>query len=351
MLVLHSIVVAAATLLPVVSSVAVNLEPRDNVIEVKVSPSNNSVVKFSLKNTADKEIHLLKYGSFLDETPVQKAVVYKDGAELPFTGVLRRYRTSELNKDAFVTVGAGETVEKTVTLAAVYDMKTSGKYDVVTQGVFATASEDFSTVSDESIYFRSNDLSVDIDGEKAALVPPAVKVLDKKTILTECSGSANTALRRALANAASLATAAANQAASGNAAKFQEYFKSTSSSTRSTVAARLRAVAREASSTTSGATRHYCGDPYGYCSPNVLAYTLPAYNIIANCPIYYSGLPALTSTCHAQDQATTTLHEFTHAPGTYRPGTIDNGYGYAAATALTSSQAVANADSYALYAN
>lgn len=41
----------------------------------------------------------------------------------------------------------------------------------------------------------------------------------------------------------------------------------------------------------------------------------------------------------------------THAPGVYSPGTEDNGYGYDAATALSSSQAVNNADSYALYAN
>lgn len=49
--------------------------------------------------------------------------------------------------------------------------------------------------------------------------------------------------------------------------------------------------------------------------------------------------------------ATTTLHEYTHAPGVYSPGTEDNGYGYAAATSLSSANAVANADSYALYAN
>jgi hypothetical protein len=35
----------------------------------------------------------------------------------------------------------------------------------------------------------------------------------------------------------------------------------------------------------------------------------------------------------------------------YSPGTEDNGYGYAAATSLSSSAAVLNADSYALYAN
>lgn len=73
--------------------------------------------------------------------------------------------------------------------------------------------------------------------------------------------------------------------------------------------------------------------------------------MIVNCPLYYSALPALSRTCHAQDQATTTLHEMTHAPGVYSPYAIDNGYGYTAATALTSARAVLNADSYALYAN
>lgn len=87
------------------------------------------------------------------------------------------------------------------------------------------------------------------------------------------------------------------------------------------------------------------------CETNVLAYTLPSQNVIANCDIYYSDLPALASTCHSQDQATTTLHELTHAPGVYSPGTEDNGYGYDAATALSSADAVLNADSYALYAN
>jgi hypothetical protein len=83
----------------------------------------------------------------------------------------------------------------------------------------------------------------------------------------------------------------------------------------------------------------------------VLAYTLPSQNVIAYCNIFFTALPALSGTCHAQDQATTILHEETHAPAVYSPGTQDNGYGYTAATSLSSSQAVANADSYALYAN
>ena len=40
-----------------------------------------------------------------------------------------------------------------------------------------------------------------------------------------------------------------------------------------------------------------------------------------------------------------------HAPGVFSPGTEDLGYGYQAATALSASQALDNADSYALFSN
>ena len=133
--------------------------------------------------------------------------------------------------------------------------------------------------------------------------------------------------------------------------RFSEYYKTTASSTRTTVANRLTAVANECGSSTSGATTYYCTDVYGDCSSNVLAYTIPSQNLVVSCPIYFSALPGLTRSCHAQDQTTTTLHEFTHAPGVYSPGTQDYAYGYSASTALSSARAVLNADTYALYAN
>lgn len=199
--------------------------------------------------------------------------------------------------------------------------------------------------------YSSNDLKIEVDGVKASKVTKALKSLERRTKETCSDSSRKTALDKALANTVKLANAAATAAKSGSATKFSEYFKTTSSSTRSVVAARLTAVAKEAQSASSGSTTYYCSDELGYCETNVLAYTLPSRNIIANCDIYYSALPALTSTCHDQDQATTTLHEFTHAPGVYSPGTDDLGYGYDAATSLSSSDAVLNADSYALYAN
>ena len=125
----------------------------------------------------------------------------------------------------------------------------------------------------------------------------------------------------------------------------------TDNSTRNTVAERLQAVASDCNTTASGPTRTYCTDVYSGCASNVLAYTLPAYNYIAYCPLFFDNLPALTNTCHNQDQATTVLHEETHAPDVYAPGTLDNAYGYDAAMDLTTDAAVNNADTYALYAN
>ena len=56
-------------------------------------------------------------------------------------------------------------------------------------------------------------------------------------------------------------------------------------------------------------------------------------------------------TFEGQPDAVALLHEETHAPAVYSPGTQDNGYGYSAASSLTAARALANADSYALYAN
>jgi len=247
---------------------------------------------------------------------------------------------------------AGETIETEVELAELYEMNENGAYSVLAAGAMPYAELNSTELKGDALSYSSNTISLDVDAAKAAAVPFAVDVIAKRTaVQSDCTGSKRSAVLTALSNCNRLATAAATAATSGSASKFNEYFKTTSSTTRSTVAARLRAVASDCASSTGGATRTYCTDIYGGCSSNVLAYTLPSYNYIVYCPLFFSDLPGLTAQCHAQDQATTALHEETHAPAVYSPGTQDNGYGYSAATALSSSRAVLNADSYALYAN
>lgn len=248
-------------------------------------------------------------------------------------------------------LAAGAIFETTINAAAVHELS-SGTYSFTAEGSLPYASVNSTTLSGKAVYFKSNTLSMNVDGAAAKLVKKAILPLEGRAKLQSgCSTAQKAATTKALSNCAALAKTASTAASSGSSTKFSEYFKTTSSSTRSVVAARLSAVASECSSASSGATTYYCTDVYGYCESNVLAYTLPSLNVVVNCPLYYSALPALTTSCHAQDQATTTLHEMTHAPGVYSPGTADNGYGYAAATALTSAKAVLNADSYALYAN
>ena len=70
-----------------------------------------------------------------------------------------------------------------------------------------------------------------------------------------------------------LANAAANAATSGSASKFNEYYQITASSARTTVTNRFKGVAAQAESVNGGSTKYYCTDPYGYCDPNVLAYS------------------------------------------------------------------------------
>ncbi|KAF2838350.1 hypothetical protein M501DRAFT_976660 [Patellaria atrata CBS 101060] len=338
-----------AALVTLVSAASVNLNKRNSDVKVDIEAVGNTLIKAIVHNTGTSDLKLLKTGTFLDSAPVEHAKVFSATAPVAFEGIRMRVRTSGLNDEAFVPIAAGQTLEFEFDVAEVHDLSSGGNFDIFTEGAIPFAEADSNELSGSAVYFESNILSLSVDGEAARAKKVA---FEKRTrIQSDCTGSRLSATQTALRNCQSLANAAANAAASGSASKFQEYFKTTSSSVRSTVAARFRAVASECSSTNSGATRQYCTDQLGACSSNTLAYTQPSTNLVVNCPIYFSALPALTRTCHAQDQATTTLHEYTHAPGVYSPGTDDYAYGYSASIALSSSRAVLNADTYALFAN
>lgn len=68
------------------------------------------------------------------------------------------------------------------------------------------------------------------------------------------------------------------------------------------------------------------------------------------CDFFYQ-FPVDGQTCHEADQPHVTLHEFTHCPATGNPGASDYGYWWPDIQSLPASQAVMNADTFALYAN
>lgn len=238
-------------------------------------------------------------------------------------------------------------------MASLYAIE-GGIYTISTSDVIEYALAN-STSIEGVIPYTSNTLTVDITADEIAKHSPAVAALSddeltKRTTVTSCSGSQSTALRAAIDYTVGLASNAASAATSGSSAKFQEYFRTTSSTTRQNVAGRFTAIARESSSQTTGNSRYYCSDVLGACRQGVIAYTQPATNIIANCPPFYS-LRAVSRGCGDQSQASTVLHEMTHAPAIFAPSTQDFAYGYSASTRLSAQQALNNADSYALFAD
>jgi deuterolysin len=269
--------------------------------------------------------------------------------QLAFDGVRLQLRTSNVAEDAFQTLAAGESVEAEFDPAEVHDLSAGGDFDFLVRGMFLTASADSTTI-DGAVPFDSNVLKSHVNGVAAAKVRRDFHDNLKRTeIQSDCAGTRGTAQRTALTNCASLAQKAAAAATNGSASKLTEYFKSSTSATRSTVANVFNKVADECGSTTSGVSTQYCTDTLGYCSSNVLAYTIPSRSLMVSCDLYFSDLTGLSTRCHAQDQATTTLHETTHL--SQIKGTQDNGYGYSAIQGLSTSQSLNNADSYALFAN
>src|SRR3569833_149808 len=130
--------------------------------------------------------------------------------------------------------------------------------------------------------------------------------------------------------------------------RFKEYFKVDDAATRQKVSDRLTKVAAECNSGDALA-RLSCVDGASSCSSRVLAYTQPSTGYMANCNLYFTALEAMPKRCHGQDQATTTLHEMTHVRAVYAPNTVDNAYGYAASSKLSSRQALLNANTFELY--
>ncbi|KAI1175893.1 neutral protease 2-like protein [Nemania sp. FL0916] len=323
---------------------AASMGKRASPLDVQISQVGNSGLKATITNTGAEDLKVLKTGTLLDSAPIEKVQVFHGSNRLDFQGVRLRVSNAGFAEEAFQTIPAGQAIEVNFDAAELHDLAATGAYDFVANGVLSYADADSTEIAG-AVPYSSNTLTAQVDGAEAAQV--RASFLNKRTaVQSDCTGSKLTATRNAVSACRSFA-AAASSAALSNTAKVNEYFKSTSVGSR--VASVFAKVISECGSTSSGASDTYCTDVYGACSSNVLAYTLPSGSFIVNCPLYFSALPAVTNTCHAQDQATTTLHETTHL--TQVAGTDDLGYGYAAATRLSSSQALNNADSYALFAN
>ncbi|KAL1955650.1 hypothetical protein VTO42DRAFT_8195 [Malbranchea cinnamomea] len=363
------LVVAAVLLSPVYSAAIVPTGVRHRGIEVNLEALGNSQVRVTVSNNADHEISVLKMNSFFDESPIQKVNVYRDDdskEEVLFKGIQPRYDLTHLTPKNFASLAPGSNITSEFDIADTLDLSPGGNYTISSQGVFLVGRDTNSSSITGVAPYKSNTIKVSIDAASIAnrtrsrLLSHSFTTLAPRTQLDSdsCTGTQEgEALQTALQNTVSLSLRAARAARYGDQRRFEEYFRTTSESVRQDVSSRFLAIAVEASSSSSSSsspsrssTTYFCTDPLGYCNSNTLAYAIPSRSVIVNCPLYYR-LPDLTTRCHGQDQATTTLHELTHAERVYSPHTVDHAYGYEASRALDAEEAVLNADTYALFAN
>ncbi|CAM1502413.1 Fc.00g043970.m01.CDS01 [Cosmosporella sp. VM-42] len=315
---------------------------------VKLELQGNSKVKAVITNNGKKDLKVLKSGTFLDTAAVEKAQVYSGDTTVDFEGIRVRIDTDALNDAAFEHIPAGKSVEVDFDVAEMHDLSAGGNFSILTSGALSFADENSNELIG-SVPFESNTVEAEVNGEEASAARAAFH--EKRTIVqSDCTDSKLSITQTALSNCARLASNAQAAASTGSADKMVEYFKASDSNTRNTVSGVFSRVASECGSTDSGVSRYYCSDVYGACSSGVLAYTLPSGSYMAYCDLYFQQLPALTTGCHSQDQATTNLHEATHL--TQIKGTSDyGGYGYNFVQSLSAAQNLNHADTYALFAN
>ncbi|KAK0380363.1 deuterolysin metalloprotease [Colletotrichum limetticola] len=336
-----------------VSASPIELAQRDTAtpLQANITKNGNTAVKIALKNIGKTDLKLFTPGTVLDTAAVEKVAVFNGDDRLPFDGVRLRMAPQNLLTDAsFRTIKAGETIESAVDFAELHDLGEADAFKVRVNGGIPYAQAGSTTIAGV-FSIASNTLNINnVNVTKAAIVRTSYKQMIKRTIVqSDCKGTQNTTVTNALASCSKLARAAADYVSKDDK-RLNEYFKSTTAASKKIVVDTFNKVASECGSRNTGVSKQYCSDVYKSCSPGVLAYTVPAYKYMVNCPLYFTALPLLTTGCHNQDQSTTTLHEMTHLLEV--KGTLDYGiYGYTALKTLTSAQNLNHADTYAVYAN
>ncbi|CAG9989173.1 unnamed protein product [Clonostachys byssicola] len=308
-----------------------------NSLDVKLERQGNSQIKATVTNFAGSGLNILKHGSIFDNKPVEKARVYSTSKlSMVYPNL------NNLNQDSFVAIGAGESIEEIFDVAEFHNLASGGSFTIWTDGVFQYAPEGTTNITG-SIPFKSNSLKAEIDGAEASSIFKA-SVARRAKVASSCSSKTN--LPSALSSCKSIAQKASTAAKSGGS-KLTEYFKSDSSSVRSTVANVFDKVASECGSTTGGNIIVECNDVSNFCEGNI-AYADTVISTVVFCPYWYTM--ATSGGCHVDTQAGIVIHEFTHIPSV--KGTDDYGaYGYEAVRALTAAQNLNHADTYHMYSN
>ncbi|PNY29926.1 Neutral protease 2 [Tolypocladium capitatum] len=312
-------------------------------LDVKLEMTGNSQVKAVFTNTGKEILNLLKTGTVLSKQATRKARVSANGKELAFEGEYVAVDLEHLSDAAFQPVAAGQSVEVEFDIAEVHDLSAGGTYGIHAAGRLPYAKRGETKISG-SVSYSSNELEAVVDGKQAAGL---LLSFMKRAHVQDCDDGRLAALKTAISNCKRLASAAHDAAESGPDSRMNEYFKSSSRSTRSAVSDIYNKVRDQCSSADSG-SKASCNNDHGQCDKGALAVTTDGEYMVF-CNEFFNDLPAVANTCHTKSQATSFLHETTHLRAV--AGTEDLAYGYDDLRKLSAEDAIRNADTFALFAN
>ncbi|CAG9984404.1 unnamed protein product [Clonostachys byssicola] len=316
-------------------------------VEVKIEQVGTTAFKATVQSHHTADLKLLKIGSILDESAVEKATVLSGENEIEFQGVRLYINYVNLTDSSFVNLPANGALESTFDVATYHDLSAGGEFQVDASGFiqYAEGSTEIAGV----IPYEST-FTIKVDGPEAkgklSVFQDEPQVFGRaKVNRNTCKGDKLTKAKNALSLCNKNAKAAAKAARSGPERRMKEYFKSATSATRKTVAGVFDAIAKECSTNNSGRISFSCANT-NFCksNPGVVAYASGMNTVF--CPAWYSQ--PVNGACHQGDRASVILHEFSHS----LKGTQDfNAYGYAALRRLPASKNIKHADSYTYFSN
>ena len=148
------------------------------------------------------------------------------GERLNFKGLLMHYDFRHLLGSAFTIIRSGQTIEKLVELAGLYDFTETGTYTIEARGALSFVSighrhalpiSGTTGHPENAIAFATDKIDVHIDAIAAAAVEPLSLAIARRGVFQNCSGSRASAMQTAFKNAVTIARQAAKAAANGSA--------------------------------------------------------------------------------------------------------------------------------------
>ena len=328
---------------PAVESVGSGPEAAASDVVVKLTTATRSLgarddvqVTVTLTNVSDHAVSLLRYHTVLDGIRENLFTVTRDGAPVQYLG--RVYKRAEPQASDYISLSAGESISRTVSLAAAYDFSATGRYSVSHTGV----------VKHSAVTFASNNVDLWVEG-RANVLPEesgagAVAQFTTTALsTTSCTSSQASAISSAVSGATTYSSNAVNYLTNttpSGTPRYKTWFGTYSSSGWNTAKTHYTNI-RNAFQTQNVVVDCSCTDTGTY------AYVYPTQPY----KIYVCGAFWSAPNTGTDSRAGTLVHEMSHF--NVVASTDDWAYGQSAAKSLAisnPSKALDNADSHEYFA-